>query len=227
MASFAEIFDEFAAPETKSEEIGLTRIDYVLVYEQNLSEDAENETNRENYLFNLENNGLLIKKVKEKDRTFILIETPLETLLGIAEKIKLKLPIEKNDLYREESNSFWSRFKFKCFIPDGINMKHSNRRYFTTAYTTNLHEKFKPLFNRNENKIIPAKDCCLIAYEILSRTGFSAKQTESAIYSGSDTDRNIGIELLVANKTFSAAYPLHEVYNMRNMQDFSTDRQVN
>lgn len=77
MASFAEIFDEFTPPETKSEEIGLARIDYVLVYDQNPNEDPndENRAFRENYLFNLENNGLILKRVVSHYQLYSLFNT--------------------------------------------------------------------------------------------------------------------------------------------------------
>ena len=77
--------------------------------------------------------------------TYVLIETPIETLFEIAEKIKLKLPIEKNDLYEENKpkslfNKLGCFFK-PSFMPKNIEMKKSHRNFFTAAYQSNLHDK--------------------------------------------------------------------------------------
>ena len=59
---------------------------------------------------------------------------------------------------------------------------------------------------------IPKKDRCLIAYEILSRTTYAKKNDPSTtIFTDQCDDMKMGIERMVANKSFLAAYPLHEV----------------
>ena len=59
---------------------------------------------------------------------------------------------------------------------------------------------------------IPKKERCLIAYEILSRTTFSKRNAQSTtIFTDTCDDMKMGIELMVANGSFLAAYPLHEV----------------
>lgn len=50
----------------------------------------------------------------------------------------------------------------------------------------------------------------MIAYEILSRTTFSKRLAEPTIFRN-EHDPEVGVDLLVANETFIAAYPLHEV----------------
>lgn len=57
---------------------------------------------------------------------------------------------------------------------------------------------------------IEDKDRSTITYEILSRTTFSKKLEQPSIFR-SEHDPEVGIDLLIANETFIAAYPLHEV----------------
>lgn len=75
----------------------------------------------------------------------------------------------------------------------------------------NSNKRFERFFDNDENKTIAAKDRCLLAYEVLSRTSFSRYLKEPAIFSGNENDPQIGIERLIAEEIFTAAYPLHEV----------------
>ena len=85
-------FDEEKMDENLSQ-FNLNRIDFVLVYEKNDS-NKKHEKYRRFFLTNLKQFGLELD-IKESDKnTFILIYTPFEVLLQIAEKANLKLPIE-------------------------------------------------------------------------------------------------------------------------------------
>lgn len=80
----------------------------------------------------------------------------------------------------------------------------------------------------------------MLAYEILSRTTYSKRLEDPAIFSGNDNDRNIGIDRLIAQGIFEACYPIHEVkdnscyfnYNIDIFKDYGfveekkTNRQV-
>lgn len=57
---------------------------------------------------------------------------------------------------------------------------------------------------------IEDKDRSMITYEILSRTTFAKRLDQPSIFR-SEHDPEVGIDLLVANETFVAAYPIHEV----------------
>lgn len=159
--------------------------------------------------------------------------------MEIAEKIKSKLPIEVNDLENNDFESFVESFwyRFESLVPPEIR-KERQRKYFTAPFSSNLRKKyeqkinfflflnqlkitittsllktkrFEKFFDKNENDTIPKKDRCLFTYEILSRTSYSRYLTEPAIFSGNESDRCIGIERLLAEGIFLAAYPLHEV----------------
>ena len=64
----------------------------------------------------------------------------------------------------------------------------------------------------------------MLTYEVLSRTIYSKRLCEPAIFSGSANERNIGIDRLVAQGIFLASYPLHEDYG--HVDGKKTDRQV-
>ncbi len=70
----------------------------------------------------------------------MLIETPINsiTFIQMAEKLQIRLPIDNNDLYKEEKFSFLNRFE--CFTPVEIRMK-KRKSYFTAVYEADLHEK--------------------------------------------------------------------------------------
>ncbi len=203
-------------------EIDLTTIDYVIAYQARIKASSNQKAvqileNRKIYLHNLERNGLVLKKMKEDcngtPMFFILVETSKAVQVEIAEKINLNFPIEENDLYEaKDPTSLLNRLR--CFFPDesDIDLKDSYRKYFTAAYTSNLHEKFRPFLDKNQDLNISNKDRCLIAYEVLSRTSFSKKDDPSIFVDNKDKDKKIGIELLVMNGTFSAAFPMHEDY---------------
>jgi hypothetical protein len=52
----------------------------------------------------------------------------------------------------------------------------------------------------------------------LSRTVYSKKLSEPSVFHGIENDRNVGIERLLADGTFCAAYPLHEDYETIDSQ---------
>ena len=174
---------------------------------------------------------------KDGTLNFILIETPLEKLLEVAEKIKLKLPIAENNLEKEGDfqSAISSLFnKIECLNPSKIHHEKP-RQYFTAAYNSSIRKefsikflkseiyflsksfifRFEKYFDSDENNVISAKDRCLITYEILTRTSFSKKLSQPTIFACNENDPHIGIDLLVANETFHAAYPLHEVINLK------------
>lgn len=75
----------------------------------------------------------------ENDLVFVLVRIPFEKSLETAEKIKLKLPIEYNDLAKYNcKKSMWSRFE--SLQPEEIR-KEYNRNFFTAPYNSNLRPK--------------------------------------------------------------------------------------
>lgn len=68
----------------------------------------------------------------------------------------------------------------------------------------------------------------MIIDEILSRTTFSKKLTEQAIFNDDENDHHIGIELLLAEDVFESAYPPHQNFGFSNNEsnDEMTTRQL-
>jgi hypothetical protein len=114
----------------------------VLVYFR----DAKNSNSRQNFLDNLVTNGLEVE-VKDDDQErliFVLVKIPFEKCLEVAEKIRLKLPIEINDMEKENDNlhNLWSIFwdHFESLRPFEVR-KDKKRDYFTAQYSSNIRKK--------------------------------------------------------------------------------------
>jgi hypothetical protein len=221
-------------------------IDYVLVYNSSkIDEELQHEksyernkiTNKKNkaraeyrkyFLDNLKLYGLKIRKVIENDgAVYILVHTPFEKLLEIAEKSKLKLPIEENEIGRFANGHFMSSFWHKFSdLPTEIN-EEKETKYFTAPYTSNLHAKFARFFDKdNIEETFLFKDRCLLTYELLCRTCFSKPiKNPSEIFEciNKDDEKSIGIERLLVNGTFQAAFPLHEEYDTKIKRSSNDD----
>jgi hypothetical protein len=107
---------------------------------ENIKIQIEKKDFRKNYLDNLKTNGLEIKEVEHEELIFVLIKIPFEKFLEVAEKVKFKLPIEKNNLKYDIgiAASFWNKFEF--LQPPEIN-KERKKEFFMAPYTSNLHNK--------------------------------------------------------------------------------------
>lgn len=108
---------------------------------------------RENYLHNLRKNGLKLEELKDCDDpdcdedneercdtrkkkvNFVLVETPTEVFFDIAEKMRLKLPIDKNDLHVSKIHE-----RLNCLTADEIKTE-KGRKYFTAPYEAKYHDK--------------------------------------------------------------------------------------
>ncbi|CAF0799103.1 unnamed protein product [Brachionus calyciflorus] len=186
-------------PLTNSE--ALESIDYVLVYLRN----SDRNDLIDNFLNNLTVNGLKLtfQYNEAENLVFVLIKIPFEKCLEIAEKIKLKLPIED--------------IKFKEVpLGNSLTNDHSGfyeepRDKYTAAYNSKIHYKFEKYFNKTDpHKSFRTRDRILLTYEILSRTQYSIKLDTPNIFSSKQTNCQFGIERLLADKVFLDAYPLHK-----------------
>ena len=76
--------------------------------------------------------------------------------------------------------------------------------------------RFERFFDRdNLEKTIMPTDRTMLTYELLSRMPYSKAISESYESFGSaNKDSRIGIERLIANGIFQAAFPLHDVYRL-------------
>ena len=138
-------------------------IDYVLVYQK--YSDRRLQEYRNIYLKNLVTFGLKLRNVllkyfinifslfklflllikqdiSDTKNNYILVHTPYQILLEIAEKTNLNLPIELNDLdYKSVTSSAWNKI-IACFnSPEAIEISNIQRKYFTAPYKQILHNQ--------------------------------------------------------------------------------------
>ena len=80
----------------------------------------------------------------------------------------------------------------------------------------------------DEGDIITEKDYSMITKEVLSRTIYSHKLEKPELYNDTEDETSIGIDLLIANHTFDAYYPLHENFGRREDKNgsYKTNRQL-
>ncbi len=72
----------------------------------------------------------------------MLIHTPFDVLLEIAEKTKLNLPIEINDLETESTmKSAWNRVMNLFSSKEALQINKTQNDYFTAPYTRQLHDQ--------------------------------------------------------------------------------------
>ncbi len=184
-------------------------VDFVLVYSRSAEEGGpfskqRKKKNRKIFLENLKAAGLKITrvfslirfekksnsliynkvifpKIHEGNGTvYILLFTPFWKLLEIAEKVKLKLPIEVNEIATKSYfKNLWRRSNNKQTTCDGDQSKLdyddvAQTRYFTAPYTSVMHSKFARFFNKNDPEdTLSVRNRCLLTYEILNRTSYS------------------------------------------------------
>ena len=167
-----EIYDNHALNIVSDEESELDHIDFVLVYNESRNNSDENFFNRENYLKNLCMNGLKLKLIKEEVKSskeinndeneilvYVLIMTPVELFLQMAEKMKLKLPIAYNDYSRTHGRIFNMSRRLGTFLEsvrlfrwirprviDDSKHTEENMSYLNVTYDSNLHEKLVNFF---------------------------------------------------------------------------------
>ncbi len=164
--------------------------------------------------------------------------TPFWKLLEIAEKVKLKLPIEVNEIV---STSYFANFWRKQSTTNknssdgdaGGDEDTNQTRYFTAPYTSAMHSKFARFFNKDDPEdTLSVRNRCLLTYEILNRTSYSKLDYQISSYQDDEEKKGsgerIGIDHLLGNGTFQAAFPLHEDYdqNLEPNHDIKTTRQV-
>lgn len=140
---------------------------------------------------------------------FIKIHAPREVLRRYAEILKLRLPMKElphmiipensSIALIKEVNSLFKRIMKNYYVDQTIfpTMKHN----FTAVYSRDKEY----LFNLDSPNFFTAATRARIIQFILDRTRFTETK---------DDDFAFGIERLISEKAYVAAYPLHDVsYN--------------
>ncbi|XP_033101600.1 anoctamin-4-like isoform X5 [Anneissia japonica] len=189
---------------------GKRKIDYVLAYKLKGDEeyDAKRGRKRKQFELNLKEEGLELEYEDAGERAtptnpddpesadgktfFVKIHAPWKVLCRMAAEIKLKKPIQENDLPPP-------RDLLDC-IPHPFNydadLITEETNYFTAAFDPNRLEEF--IIEDRETFFTTAERIRMV-YEILERTRYDP-----------DNKNKFGVDHLVGNGSYAAAYPLHD-----------------
>ncbi|XP_053736069.1 anoctamin-7 isoform X2 [Synchiropus splendidus] len=185
---------------------GTTRVDFVLVWEEPLDSDKEEGDNpvhkkwRETFLTKLRRSGLLDEQrelIQSKNRIrFMLLSAPWEVLCYYAEEISLRVPLQVVN----SCNVNWSAKMLQSLsLPNLFQQDVPNPPpdFYTCQFRSNKLERF--LGGEDKDTFFKTTQRHQVVYEILARTPY-----------GSVKRGEVGIDRLLNEKVFSAAYPLHE-----------------
>ncbi|XP_063970934.1 anoctamin-4-like isoform X11 [Lytechinus pictus] len=190
---------------------GTRRIDFVLAYRKMESEEREEKRvrKRTNYEANLVDEGLELEYENSEgpepnpedpeshdNRTFFVkVHAPWDLMTRYAEELKIKMPIEENNM-EEPVNVFncidklWTPFELSDDYvkpePDVFTAPFIRDR--ENEFIMHSRETFFP--NNIRNRVV---------YEILERMRYDPNDPSK-----------FGIDHLIANGSYYAAYPLHE-----------------
>ncbi|XP_017873582.1 PREDICTED: anoctamin-1 isoform X3 [Drosophila arizonae] len=182
-------------------------IDFVLAYRTNPNEatEAENEEKRRIFQENLIQQGLEVELSQKDQIYFVKIHAPLEVLRRYAEILKLRMPMKEIpglSVVNRSSKSVYSSLKSSC---------HSILRhiYVDERYFPKRAHRFTAIYSRDKEYLFDIRQDCFfttavrsrIVEFILDRQRFPAKR---------QNDMAFGIERLVAEGVYCAAYPLHD-----------------
>ncbi|XP_040901732.1 anoctamin-7 [Toxotes jaculatrix] len=187
---------------------GSTRVDFVLVWEEPLSSQKEENTGvnpthvkwREEFLNRLKHSGLLQEQkevLNTKTRiSFVLLSAPWSVLCYYAEEISLRVPLQ---VVTAPVVAWSEKILSKLSLPSPMSQDVPNPPpiYYTCQFRNNKLQRF--LGSDNKETFFKTTQRHQVLYEILARTPY-----------GSVKKGEVGIDRLLSEQAFTAAYPLHE-----------------
>ncbi|XP_060540526.1 anoctamin-7-like isoform X1 [Pantherophis guttatus] len=221
-----DVYDSSNSPRGNYFRDGKTKIDFVLVWEEKahpskkkhgkqLHRQGEAATGsragwdqrygrhkrwKRKFLKNLRNTGLLIEKEEiqseHKSIHYLKLSTPWEVLVYYAEELCMRAPLQAHPNPDRNSSDHLLR---KLCIPNVMDQRVPNKPvdYYTCAFRKSKLDRF--LGSDLHNSYFTNTQRHRIVYEILART----------IY-GKRKHAEIGIDRLLNEGVYSAAFPLHE-----------------
>ncbi|CAF3714176.1 unnamed protein product [Adineta steineri] len=176
---------------------------------------------------------LILQRVKTSStkKMYVKVHTPFHILLLTAEKMRMRLPIEKieenkNNALEPPNKSCWNRFTTSLKRPFRLDLSLSKHDpdYYTAIYSSN-NPKFEHLFatlRGSKELYFTPSERSLLTYELLTRAhsddhdgdlsqappiGQPKINTVVALREGV---RRPGIDRLIAKKAYQSYFPLHE-----------------
>ncbi|XP_029025968.1 anoctamin-7 [Betta splendens] len=187
---------------------GSTRVDFVLVWEEphcSPNEDSASVNHvhlkwREEFLSRLTDFGLLQEQKEvlqtKKKICFVLVSAPWSVLCYYAEEISLRVPLQVvTSRIVNWSEQVLSQLSLPNFLSQDVPNPPAD--YYTCQFRSNKLERF--LGSDNKDTFFKTTQRHQVLYEILARTSY-----------GSIKDGEVGIDRLLSEQVFTAAYPLHE-----------------
>ncbi|XP_028393643.1 anoctamin-7-like isoform X1 [Dendronephthya gigantea] len=179
---------------------GKRRTDFVLVYlEGDKPPPPRHAEFRQTFLENLAKSQIEFEEDVTQDRKtkvhFIKLHVPWEVLLFYAEELSFRAPLE----VRDSKKINWSdRMMQKFHLPNIFKDEVPNQPddYFTCEFQAAKLDKF--IGSENPDTYFKDTERSRIVYEILETAPYGKKQRGE-----------IGVERLVEEEVFVAAYPLH------------------
>nr|XP_020442137.1 anoctamin-7 [Monopterus albus] len=179
---------------------GATRVDFVLVWEEGMSVTPAHLVKREEFLNRLTLSGLLHEQKEvlqaKKKICFALLSAPWSVLCYFAEEISLRVPLQV--VTTPVIN--WSEqilSQLSLHSPLSQDVPNPPPDYYTCQFRTNKLQRF--LGSDNKDTFFKMTQRHQVVYEILARTPY-----------GSVDKGEVGINRLLSENVFTAAYPLHE-----------------
>ncbi|XP_015038405.1 anoctamin-1 isoform X1 [Drosophila pseudoobscura] len=206
-------------------------IDFVLAYRINAHEptEAENTEKRRVFEANLVSQGLEVETSQKDQICFVKIHAPLEVLRRYAEILKLRMPMKEslcNLRIYERTNRLQNAAQYLSKkIPGMSVVNRSTKSIFSSLKTVcqfflrNIHvdehifpkraHRFTAIYSRDKEYLFDIRQDCFfttavrsrIVEFILDRQRFPTKNQH---------DMAFGIERLIAEGGYCAAYPLHD-----------------
>uniref|UniRef100_A0A8C4ZM08 Anoctamin n=1 Tax=Gadus morhua TaxID=8049 RepID=A0A8C4ZM08_GADMO len=186
--------------------LSVCAVDFVLVWEESLSGQKEergvsssspaHSMKREEFLSRLRDAGLLLEQVHVslsacRSVCYVLLNAPWTVLCYYAEELSLRAPLQT------PTYSWSEKVLERLSIPNLMSQRVPNAPpdYYTCPFrTSKLDSKLGTSMTSMTSALCPQ------LYEILARTPY-----------GDVTRGEVGVDRLLSEEVFSAAYPLHEV----------------
>ncbi|CAL8354118.1 unnamed protein product [Lota lota] len=189
---------------------GLTHVDFVLVWEESLigqkeekgmsSSGPAHSIKREEFLSRLRDAGLLLEQRErlqlKRKVCYVLLNAPWRVLCYYAEELSLRAPLQ----VVQTPNYNWSeKILERLSIPNLMSQHVPNPPpdFYTCPFRTTKLDRF--LDSDNKETFFKMTQRHQLLYEILARTPY-----------GDVTRGEVGVDRLLSEEVFSAAYPLHE-----------------
>uniref|UniRef100_A0A1A8RUI5 Anoctamin n=1 Tax=Nothobranchius rachovii TaxID=451742 RepID=A0A1A8RUI5_9TELE len=186
---------------------GKKRIDYILVYKKS-SPQVEKRCTFEK---NLRAEGLMLEKepsMTNNDIMFVKIHAPWDTLCKYAEQMNIRMPFRKKCYFTDwKSKTLGSRFHLRCQQIKGWLPKNPMK----------LDKEALPDLEETDCYTAPFSRARMHHFTINNRETFFSNSTRSRIVHHvlqrtkyEDGKSKMGINRLLGNNTYEAAFPPHE-----------------